>query len=305
MEVFAEDIVVTDVLREIEDTAQALMTRNDNTLKVELGSDLGVIHQDVTKLRQATLNLLSNAAKFTRKGLITLSVSRRKESAGDWLRIDVSDTGIGIPADRLESVFEEFTQAEVSTSSDYGGTGLGLPISRRFCQMLGGDLTIASEPGVGSIFTIELPVTMPEALQEDETVEPELIASAQSLPEGTYVLAIDDDPEALELIRRVLDKEQIEVVSVTGASEGLQLARERRPALITLDVVMSDMDGWRALELCKADPLLQDIPVVMLTIVDDQARATALGASDYLTKPVDRDRLVALVRQYYTAAQPR
>jgi signal transduction histidine kinase/CheY-like chemotaxis protein len=318
MEAFAEEIELSQFVDQVVGTAQPLVVKNGNKFEVQRGEGLGVAHQDVTKLRQALLNMLSNAAKFTREGTVTLTVSRTKESDGDdWLSFAVRDSGIGIPADRIDHVFEEFSQADDSTSREYGGTGLGLPISRRFCQMLGGEMLVESEPGVGSTFTVRVPARLPGATIEKPTEPPEpaepterdssstALDQIEGLAGGRTVLAIDDNPEALEIIERILVKAGLSVVTASSAEEGLRLAHEVRPSVITLDVVMPDMDGWSVLRALKADPVLSEIPVVMLTMVDDKSQAFALGATDFLTKPVDREQLLRVVERYQGADERR
>jgi CheY-like chemotaxis protein/anti-sigma regulatory factor (Ser/Thr protein kinase) len=279
------------------------MAKNDNQLRIERGDALGTVHQDLTKLRQSLLNLLSNAAKFTNAGTVTLGVVRSREGDGDWLTISVRDSGIGIPADKLDRVFEEFGQAEETTSRDYGGTGLGLPISHRFCRLLGGDLTVASRPGEGSTFMIRVPAVLPQAnVREDPTPAPTRsdaeIADLRRTGAGRVVLVIDDDPASRDIVERLLRQQDFEVVTAATGDEGLQLAHELDPAVITLDVMMPDMDGWAVLRALKADPALRDVPVVMLTVLDDEARGYTLGATDYLMKPVDRDALLAVIARY-------
>ena len=163
MEAFPEDIDIDNLIDEVSGTAHPLMEKNNNTLSIECSGQLGRAHQDLTKLRQTLFNLLSNAAKFTHNGTITLHVERTVEAGVDWLTLVVSDTGIGIPVDKLDHVFEEFSQADSSTTRDYGGTGLGLAISRRFCELLGGSLNVASKPGKGSTFTMRIPAILPGA----------------------------------------------------------------------------------------------------------------------------------------------
>jgi len=215
----------------------------------------------------------------------------------------VNDTGIGIPADKLKHVFEEFSQADTSTTRDYGGTGLGLPISRRFCQMLGGDLTVRSRTGEGSTFTMRIPVLLPDADAEKpaEALPVKTNAELEAIRvsgEGRTVLVIDDDPEAQDIVERFLRKDGFEVATACSGEEGLHLAHILKPAAITLDVMMPDMDGWSVLRALKANPVLQDIPVVMLTMVDDKSKGYTLGATDYLTKPVDRNQLHSALARY-------
>jgi len=310
MEAFAEVFDVGALIDQVSGTAQPLMMKNNNRLTIKRSENLGKAHQDLTKLRQSLLNLLSNAAKFTREGSITLQVERRAQADTEWLILAVSDTGIGIPAEKLGSVFDEFSQADNSTTRDYGGTGLGLAISRRFSQMLGGDLSVTSQPGVGSTFTIRLPVVLPgsEVPQEASLQATVNVAQAsddvrQAEP-GSTVLVIDDDAEAAEIIRRFLEKDGFNVVTALSGEEGLRLAHQLQPAAITLDVMMPDMDGWSVLRALKVDPLLHNIPVVMLTMVDDKSRGYSLGATAYLTKPVDRDQLHHALARYHTPGEP-
>jgi signal transduction histidine kinase/CheY-like chemotaxis protein len=304
METFAEDIDVGGLLDEVIATARPLLDKNANQLVVERGEYLGAAHQDLTKLRQSLFNLLSNAAKFTHEGKITLGASREPEDGVDWLSFSVSDTGIGIPADKINHVFEEFSQADESTTRNYGGTGLGLSISRRFCQLLGGDLTVKSQPGTGSTFTIRLPATLPEIATSKTRVEAALADTGaradttRKIKPGTIVLVIDDDPESRDIIKRSLEKDSIAVITASSGEEGLRLAHEIQPAAITLDIMMPDMDGWSVLRALKADPRLRKIPVIVLTMVDDKGRGYSLGATDYLAKPIDRDQLLKTLSEF-------
>ena len=313
MEALAEDFEVAGLIEEVGTTARPLMDKNENELLIECDAGIGTAHQDVTKLRQSLLNLLSNAAKFTHEGTVTLRAQRKPEAGGDWLVLAVQDTGIGIPVDKLDKVFDEFDQAEDSTTRNYGGTGLGLPISRRFCRMLGGELLVESQPGSGSTFTIRIPCILPEveetaadgagraAEAPKKQATPSAATTVTSWPDakaGSTVLVIDDDDEAREIIERLLTRDGFVVATARSGEEGLRLAHSLEPAVITLDVMMPEMDGWAVLRSLKADPELHEIPVVMLTMVDDEARGYSLGATDYLVKPVDRDRLRDVVSRY-------
>ena len=309
MEAFTEVFDVGGLIDQIAGTAQPLMVKNNNHFRIERSANLGNANQDITKLRQSLLNLLSNAAKFTHEGTITLRAAREQADAAEWLTFAVSDTGIGIPADKLDHVFEEFSQADSSTTRDYGGTGLGLAISRRFCQMLGGDLTVSSELGSGSSFAIRVPATLPGAeVPQEASTQPttniaQTSADGQPVKHGNTILVIDDDAEAGEIIRRLLEKDGFEVVIANSGEEGLRLAHQLQPAAITLDVMMPDMGGWSVLRALKVDPVLHAIPVVMLTMVDDKTRGYSLGATDYLTKPVDRNRLHNALAPYCTGGE--
>jgi CheY-like chemotaxis protein/anti-sigma regulatory factor (Ser/Thr protein kinase) len=307
MEAFAETFDVSNLIDQVSDTARPLMTKNNNNFKIERSENPGNAWQDVTKLRQSLLNMLSNAAKFTNEGTITLRVEREQTDGVDWLTFAVKDTGIGIPADKIDHVFEEFSQADSSTTRDYGGTGLGLTISRRFCQMLGGDMTVASKPGEGSTFSIRLPAKLPgaeaqhEASAQATTNVAQVSDAVQQATPGSTILVIDDDPQVCEIIERYLIKDGYTVATAAGGEQGLRIAHEIQPAAITLDVMMPDMDGWSVLRALKADPVLHTIPVIMLTMIDDRTRGYSLGAVDYLTKPVDRELLHKALSHYYSA----
>jgi PAS domain S-box-containing protein len=307
MEAFPEDINLDNLIDDVSATAHPLMKKNHNKLSIERGNQLGSAYQDLTKLRQNLFNLLSNAAKFTHDGTITLHINRTEQEGTDWLTFAVSDTGIGIAEDKIEHIFEEFSQADGSTTRDYGGTGLGLAISRRFCKLLGGDLSAHSELGKGSTFTIRVPAILPgleqqspfaEAAPEPATIETGL---KEKCKDGSTILVIDDDPEAREIIERFLIKDGFTVITAASGEQGLHLAHEYQPAAITLDVMMPGMDGWSFLRVLKADPELRKIPVIMLTMIDDRTRGYSLGAVDYLTKPVDHEQLHKALSRYHCA----
>jgi len=303
MNVYLERFGVERMVADVVSTVRPLVDKNANVLNVDCAEDLGEMRADLTKVRQVLFNLLSNAAKFTEGGTITLSAHRETRDRVEWVRLNVSDTGIGIPSDKLDHVFEEFSQADDSTSKNYGGTGLGLGISRRFCRMLGGDIRVESEPGVGSTFTIELPATAGEAPEVEGHQDSDSGATSAETTTPP-ILVVDDDANARNILRRSLEAEGHAVVTAPGGEEGLALAREMKPALITLDVMMAGMDGWSILQQLKAAPELQNIPVIMVTTVDgDERLAATMGAAEYLTKPVDRKRLLSAVSAL-TAERP-
>jgi CheY-like chemotaxis protein/anti-sigma regulatory factor (Ser/Thr protein kinase) len=275
-----------------------LVKKNGNRLRVEVDPSLGEMRADLTKVRQALFNLLSNAAKFTHEGEIGIEVQAEQVDDSDWVRMSVSDSGIGIPPEKIDHVFEEFSQADETTTRDYGGTGLGLAISRRFCQMMGGDITLRSSVGEGSTFTIMLPVKVAEGSAESEAEAP--MAVTPEPGEERVVLVIDDDPSALDLLGRTLQGAGVRVVTCGDGREALNLARTLHPAAITLDVLMPGMDGWEVLRELKDDPETRDIPVIMVTMTDDRKLGYALGATEFLTKPVQRGQLVQLLDRYAT-----
>jgi PAS domain S-box-containing protein len=298
MDLYLETFDLSAMLRDVTATIQPLIQQKGNRLVVEAAEDLGEMHADVTKVRQTLFNLLSNASKFTENGTITLTAGRESVDDVPWIIFAVADTGIGMTSEQLGRLFQAFTQADVTTTRKYGGTGLGLVITRRFCQMMGGDIDVESTEGVGTTFTMRLPAHVGEQRSGTAaaTAEPTLPLVAEGRA-GT-ALIIDDDPAARELLEAFFRKEGFAVAVATTGPDGLRMAREVHPAIITLDVMMPGMDGWAVLTQLKAEPELAEIPVIMVTIVDDRNLGYALGATDYVTKPVDRDRLAALVRKY-------
>ncbi len=211
----------------------------------------------------------------------------------------MTDTGIGMTQDQMGRLFEAFAQAEASTTRRFGGTGLGLAITKHFCQMMGGDVLVESEEGAGSTFTIRLPAQVAVAAEEDSLVPATMVPDAP--PGASTVLVVDDDATVHDLMPRSLKGQGFHVVSANGGQEGLRLARELHPQVITLDVLMPGMDGWSVLSALKADPELADIPVIMVTILDQKNMGFALGAAEYLTKPIDRERLISVLNKYRPA----
>jgi PAS domain S-box-containing protein len=299
MELYNETFELAPLTEDIASTIHSLIEKNQNKLVVELDPKAGEMHADITKIRQSVFNLLSNAAKFTTEGTITLSVDRLTEEGVDWISFAVADTGIGVAADKLDKLFEEFSQADESTTRQYGGTGLGLAITKRFCEMMGGSIGVTSELGVGTTFTIRLPAVV-ESKKVDQVAASQEAVKAElgDVEAGATVLVIDDDETARELLQRTLERDGYQVVLAADGEEGLELARQIKPAVITLDVMMPKMDGWAVLKALKEDEVLRDIPVIMVTIVSDKEMMFALGAVEHLTKPVDRDALRSLIEKY-------
>ena len=302
MDLYLESFDLKEMLEESLGSLEPLVAKNANTLVTEFPGDLGMVRADLTKIRQALFNLVSNAAKFTDRGTITIAARRERADEGDSVLIDVTDSGIGIPEDKIDRVFEEFGQADDSTTKEYGGTGLGLPISRKFCRMMGGDITVTSEPGVGSTFSIIIPAQV-DAMGAAKSAVSDSAASGEGASGDTTVggnpiLIIDDDPNARDLLSRTLAGEGYKVITAKDGQEGLLKARQDRPSVITLDVQMPGMDGWSVLKTLKADPGLREIPVIMVSIVGDQQTGYALGAVESLSKPVDRDALLGIVSRY-------
>ncbi|HWE75534.1 MAG TPA: PAS-domain containing protein [Stellaceae bacterium] len=295
MTVFIEKVTVPSVLAEVRGIIDPLAAKNGNKLVIDCANDVGAIDSDITKLKQSLLNLLSNASKFTKDGTVTLSVTRRHDGTGDTVDFVVKDTGIGMTPEQTAKLFQAFAQADSSTTRKYGGTGLGLAITRHFARMLGGDVTVASEVGKGSVFTLSLPAQEARAVIEDTTDKPKMSGNAEG---DVTVLVVDDDEAVHETVGAMLGREGYRVLHARSGAEALTMAREFRPDAITLDVMMPQMDGWSVLSAFKADPVLCDIPVTIVTMLNDRAIALSLGASGFLTKPIDWQRLNATLRQY-------
>ncbi len=299
MDLYCESFNVSEIVDSTVATINSLMNKSGNTLVVDCPPEVGQMVADVVKVRQTLLNLLSNAAKFTEKGHVSLIVERGRFDNSDWITFKITDTGIGMDEAQISTLFKEFTQADDSTTRKYGGTGLGLAISRRFCQMMAGDILVESEPGKGATFIVHLPANVPERKEIQQTREKLETAEIQTLVTGSTVLVIDNEPVIRELIARYLRKVGFTVETAINGEQGLRIAEKIRPSVITLDVLMPGMDGWAALSAIKANPVLADTPVVMLTLTDNKNIGFSLGTTDYLTKPIDRERLINLVRKHH------
>jgi PAS domain S-box-containing protein len=307
VDLLIESFDVEAMLRDVAATIAPLAEKGGNCLDLSLDVPLGAMEADLTRTRQILLNLLSNACKFTEKGSVGLSVRRAVAADGERIVFRISDSGIGMNAEQLGRIFQPFTQADATTTKRFGGTGLGLVISRTFARMMGGDIAVQSEEGKGSVFTVTLPVK----------VTPTAAAAAapeQSLPGGPgeeprvagadVILAIDDDPVVHELLQAYLRKDGYEVVSAMSGPEGLSLARRIHPSMITLDILMPGMDGWAVLRELKTDPVLAPIPVIVITIDENVNLGFTLGASDFLVKPVSKVQLFETLRKYRRPEQP-
>ena len=307
LELHVEDVGLAAAIQDVALTAEPLVARNGNRLVVDCPEGIGSLRADSTRLRQIVLNLLSNACKFTERGEVRLAA----QADPDWVRISVADTGIGMTPEQVRRLFQEFSQADASTTRRYGGTGLGLAISRKLARLMGGDIQVESASGVGTTFTVRLPAAPAEPAAAVPPSEPGQRRPAVAAPprpatgDAATVLVVDDEETVRDLMRRFLAREGFDVVTASDGEEGLRLAHQLHPALITLDVLMPGLDGWSVLQTLKADPALAAIPVVMLTILEEQNQGYALGAADYLTKPIQRERLRSLLAQFRPHAPRR
>jgi PAS domain S-box-containing protein len=304
MELALQTFPVEKLLGEVKTLVDPLAAKNNNKLEVIVDHQLTDMKADERRVRQILINLLSNAFKFTSLGTVSLRVSKITEQEKDWVRFSVSDTGKGMSAEQVGRLFQRFYQADSSTTRGQGGTGLGLAITQSFNELMGGQpIRVSSQENVGSEFIITLPLIVDPNAEKTVPRKPEMTpaplpVAPTETAEGRTVLVIDDDSMVRELMERFLRKEGFDVVLASNGVQGLALAKSHHPCLITLDVMMPDSDGWTVLGDLKANPATADIPVVMLTIVDDRGRGFALGATDYLTKPIDWQRLGSILRKY-------
>ena len=291
MELYITSFEIEDVIDVIKDISAPLMSKNNNAFQCNIQDGIGAMRQDETKLRQCLSNLLSNAAKFTEEGTVTLEVDASLEKEIEMVSFKVIDTGEGMSEEGVGKVFEVYTQAERSTSAKHGGTGLGLPLSREMAQMMGGDITLTSELGVGSVFTLKLPRDCP---QDEHEVSDSVLEGIDD--DEKLVVLIDDDVTMHDLIKRTLNKIGLTLVGATDSERGMQMVRETKPKLLLLDVLMPGRDGWSILRECKSDPELKDMPVIMVSQLNQDTLANSLGADDYITKPIDRELFLKTIK---------
>ena len=329
MELYLERMSLDRFVDEVEFTCRPMVAKNTNAFVVERGQNLGTIDADATKLRQAVINLLSNAAKFTQNGKVTLCVTREQVKGADWIRVSVQDTGVGMTEDQQQNLFSNFQQANASIAAKYGGTGLGLSLSQNLCQLMGGEISVESAIGEGARFTIMLPAlqskgTVLERLNDRKTnVKPNsaatlpvpAVAVAANEPEdddmtpeersliqpatmaksanmAKTVLVIDDDHSVLELAERLLTKEGYRTLMTDDPATALQMARTVRPDIIILDIMLPGTDGWKVLKDIRADKNCVSCKVVMLSVMDERTAAYRAGADAFVSKPLDRDSLL-------------
>ncbi len=298
MEIYLESCQISVLIDDVMNTINPLIIRNGNSIEVQ--SVQGELMTDVTKLRQVLINLLSNASKFTEMGKIDFIVKSEARGGRRGFTFQIKDTGIGMTDAQMDKLFQPFSQADASTTRKYGGTGLGLAISRHFCTALGGDIFVQSTVGVGSIFTCWFPMSPVEQEQIPEIALTNL--DVKNMDGETDILLIDDEPLNQQLMGRYLEKEGWTLAFAENGQDGLQLARKLRPKVICLDILMPSMDGWSVLSSLKNDPELQDIPVVIWSMTNDKHLGYTLGASEFLTKPLNRERLIQVMEKYILSA---
>ena len=290
MTIYLESFDLQNLVNDVVNTIRPMIEQNQNEVEVRFNQLPNQMYADSTKIRQILFNLLSNASKFTENGKITLTVNVDNCDNAQMVRFEVIDSGIGMTEDQLTRVFDEFSQADSSTTRKYGGTGLGLAISKRFCTMLGGSMSVESALNKGSNFTVMIPLAVAEKTDGELSIEKDVPAS------GKTVLVIDDDGTMHDLLRRFLVKDGFHVISAMSGEQGIKSAKELHPDVITLDVLMPGMDGWAVLKALKLDKETRNIPIIMLTMMDEKNLGFSLGATKYINKPVERNNLLSTIR---------
>lgn len=340
MELYLERFDVASLVADVVSRIQPQLKASGHTFQLNCPANLGNLHADLSKLSQILLNLLDNAIKFTQQGTITLTVRREdgddrrtsKDEAANLAEpiefsaapppsspspntsiiFTIADTGIGIDPDHLPYLFESFYQVDDSSTRQYGGTGLGLALSQRFCQMMGGTIAVASDLGQGSTFTVQMPVDVIDHQVSMVVLNPEPATGISELPlphesirlpdEATLVLVIDSDRAMRDQMVQTLNQEGFRVITAWCGEEGLRLARELRPGWILLDMMLPALESWQVLSTLKANPNLAEIPVLTIAKANDQSSRFILGVTEYLTKPTDFSRFARLLAQYPVTA---
>lgn len=328
MEVYWEDVDIAGLVDNVQSIVFPLVKKSGNQLDIKLADDLGIWRTDSTKLRQCFLNLLSNANKFTTKGTVTLEIKRLQKDDGEWMQVSVEDTGIGMTPQQLENLFQAFIQADASTTREFGGTGLGLFITKNFCELMGGSIKVESQFKKGTTFTMLLPTVLNNAvLQKAPKAEPEAVSqkTSQQMPkEISQLKTLEASPEVLlsqvpEPIlgppRKILviDKEKkthdhfdqtlqeagVEIFHAYTAEEGLALCKQHKPDMVILDaVVMPKIEGWNELAALKHDPEFKSTKVIMASMTEKEEELSPLGMTEFLSNPFQDSQLIEIIKRH-------
>ncbi|WP_353569956.1 response regulator [Candidatus Albibeggiatoa sp. nov. BB20] len=291
MDLYLETFNINDMISDVVTTIYPLIEKNHNRLEIHCVDDLGTMHADLTKVRQNLFNLLSNASKFTKKGNVALYITRETTGGNDWVVFRICDSGIGMSPDQQDKIFSAFIQADASTTREFGGTGLGLAITKKFCEMMGGQIKVESQEGVGSTFVIRLPTTVVEEVLDDDDV------GSRHIYQG-HILIVDRDTHLRDNLKRTLLEQGYEVFVATDAKQALKLTYKTHPNFVIMDSEIPE--GWSILVNFKTNADLQHIPVIVTTEEDHQVRAKSLGAVAYLEKPFEMPALLELLQKHRT-----
>jgi PAS domain S-box-containing protein len=311
IELAVTPVALDELVRETLTQQEGQLRDKPVKLVAELPRRVAPLQTDPQRLKQVIINLIGNSLKFTEQGSVTVRVVT-ETGTDEPLRIEVSDTGIGIPNDRLGAIFEAFQQADASTSRKYGGTGLGLTISQALCQLMGYRIEVSSQVGVGSTFSVVLspgmsaaqrPKTPATALAAQDPKKAKAVAPIDL--KSKLVLIIDDEEDSRVLLRHAIEEAGCKVALASSGEEGLRQAYSQRPDLITVDLLMPGMSGWAVVRRLKADPQLRMIPVVVASVVASENKAHVFGVVDVLQKPISREELLAMLQRNLRVPRPR
>ena len=300
IELYNENFGLKKIADEVVETAEPLAKKNNNRISVSFDEKDRVVNADFTRTKQILLNLVSNACKFCENDEIELIFSTYEEAQKEFVKIQVRDNGIGMTEEQLARLFQSFTQADSSTTRKYGGTGLGLTITRHLCKLMGGDIMVESEEGKGTTFTAHFINNASEGqTKKGDSPQVSEIEPAQkiALVESISVLVIDDDPTVRNLMKRQIERHGFKFLEAETGKLGIKTARELNPDVIILDILMPEFDGWSVLRSLKADKITSNIPVIMASILDEKNKGFSLGAADYLSKPVEKDKLLLSIQK--------
>jgi len=295
-----EEFDVARVIKARMEGIELIAQKNGNTVAFHADDDLGMMAADLVKVSRILMNLLTNACKFTQNGQVTLTVTRQHSESGDWFLFQIADTGIGMAPDQVAKLFDRFSQVHAHTGRQTMGFGLGLANSLLYCEAMGGTITVDSEVGRGSTFTVRLPavVRVDDRPPAAAAAAPHAGDSAAAGGSANLILIIDDDASISELLRRNLGDEGFQTLAAYNGEEGLRLAKQAVPSAIILDVVMPGIDGWAVLAALKTDPNTSRIPVIIASILDERERGMEMGALAYVTKPFPRERLAGILHKH-------
>ncbi len=306
MEVFSEEFSLNPLITEVIELTQSLASDKGLETVNDIPDKDIIMYSDKTKLKQILINLIGNAVKFTEKGSITIKcgiVNKEKadsdvffKAGTDYVSLSITDTGAGMSKDEMQYIFEPFKQIDSATTRKVGGTGLGLTITKKFTELLNGKIEVDSVKEKGTTITVTIPVTMSDVsnVSSDEGfLEPK---EYERLKDRQTVLCIDDNPEVIDLLRGYLNDEGYNVISALSGDEGIRKAREFKPFVITLDIMMKNKNGWTVLNELKSDGTTKNIPVIIVTVLENKKKGFKLGASGFIQKPVNPDVLIDSIK---------
>lgn len=326
MELYLETFAIIPLVKDVLSTMQPVIANNNNILNIQCSDDIDKMYADPVKVRQSLFNLLSNASKFTQNGTITLSVSTYSNANNNWIEFRIEDTGIGMMPDQLQKIFNAFAQADSSTTRKYGGTGLGLTITKRFIEMMGGTVNVESTVNKGTTFILKIPQTVQELTATEKSKKDaadslntnfqdsdslaeltfeQSIASSIMAPCSACVLVIDSDVKTCELVWKTLVSQGYFVVLTHNNRKGLKMADHLQPDIILLDLMMSQADEWRVIRTLKENPRLAKTSIILQTMQADKDLGYSLGATDYLSKPVNPQNLLSILDKYRPEPQQK